>query len=140
MITGYNPAQELNERLIAQMADLARESKMNGAGREFRAIMGDFERKSLPIPTHFDERMTVVNKLGIHARPAAMFVKTASRFTCDILSRKMARSRNGKSIMGLMMLAAGRLLKLTIHAGWTGMPTRFPDRGVFFQRKFDEED
>jgi len=49
----------------------------------------------------------IANKLGIHARPAALFVKTANRFTCDIFVEKDGEKVNGKSIMGLMMLAAG---------------------------------
>jgi phosphocarrier protein len=56
----------------------------------------------------------VVNKLGIHARPAAMFVKTANRFACDIFVEKDGEKVNGKSIMGLMMLAAGQGSKLRI--------------------------
>ena len=50
---------------------------------------------------------TVTNKLGIHARPAAQFVKTASKFSCDIQVEKDDEQADGKSIMGLMMLAAG---------------------------------
>ena len=49
----------------------------------------------------------VINKLGIHARPAAMFVKVANRFGCSIMVEKDGEEVNGKSIMGLMMLAAG---------------------------------
>src|SRR5215510_5990335 len=58
----------------------------------------------------------VMNKLGIHARPAAMFVKTANRFSCDIFVEKDGEKVNGKSIMGLMMLAAGPGSTLTAHA------------------------
>lgn len=50
---------------------------------------------------------TVTNKLGIHARPAAQFVKTASQYTCDIQVEKDDEQADGKSVMGLMMLAAG---------------------------------
>jgi phosphotransferase system HPr (HPr) family protein len=50
---------------------------------------------------------TVSNKLGIHARPAAQFVKTASQYACDIQVEKDDEQADGKSIMGLMMLAAG---------------------------------
>lgn len=50
---------------------------------------------------------TVTNKLGIHARPAAQFVKTASLYSCDIQVEKDDEQADGKSIMGLMMLAAG---------------------------------
>ena len=58
----------------------------------------------------------VANKLGIHARPAAMFVKTANRFNCDIFVEKGGEKVNGKSIMGLMMLAAeeGSLVHLAV--------------------------
>ena len=51
--------------------------------------------------------LTISNKLGIHARPAAQFVKTASKFEADIRVEKDGEEVNGKSIMGLMMLAAG---------------------------------
>ncbi|MGJ8676727.1 MAG: HPr family phosphocarrier protein [Akkermansiaceae bacterium] len=57
---------------------------------------------------------TVTNKLGIHARPAAQFVKTASTFSCDIQVEKDDEQADGKSIMGLMMLAAGYGSVLTI--------------------------
>ena len=48
----------------------------------------------------------IVNKLGLHARPAAEFVKIANRFKCQIAVRKDDLEVNGKSIMGMMMLAA----------------------------------
>jgi phosphocarrier protein len=48
----------------------------------------------------------IVNPLGLHARPAAEFVKTAGRFAAQIAVRKDALEVNGKSIMGMMMLAA----------------------------------
>ncbi|HJM62258.1 MAG: phosphocarrier protein HPr [Roseibacillus sp.] len=53
------------------------------------------------------KELTISNKLGIHARPAAQFVKTASKFKADIRVEKDGEEVNGKSIMGLMMLAAG---------------------------------
>jgi phosphocarrier protein len=53
------------------------------------------------------KELTISNKLGIHARPAAQFVKTASKFDADIRVEKDGEEVNGKSIMGLMMLAAG---------------------------------
>jgi phosphocarrier protein len=56
----------------------------------------------------------IINKLGMHARPAAQFVKMASKFQCEIWVEKDDEPVNGKSIMGLMMLAAGKgeILKL----------------------------
>ena len=53
-----------------------------------------------------ERRVTVVNAHGIHARPAAEIVKTAARFTCGIMLEKDGLEVNGKSIMGVMMLAA----------------------------------
>ena len=58
----------------------------------------------------------VSNKLGIHARPAAMFVKTANRFRCEIFVEKDGERVNGKSIMGLMMLAAGPGVAIELRA------------------------
>jgi len=49
----------------------------------------------------------IQNKLGLHARPAALFVKAANRFTADITVEKGANKVSGKSIMGLMTLEAG---------------------------------
>ena len=60
--------------------------------------------------------MVVTNRNGIHARPAAMFVKTANRFESDIFVEKDGEKVNGKSIMGLMMLAAGPGSRLTVSA------------------------
>jgi phosphocarrier protein len=57
----------------------------------------------------------IVNRAGMHARPAAEFVKTAGRFTADITVEKDGLEVNGKSIMGVLMLAAeqGSLLRLS---------------------------
>lgn len=52
--------------------------------------------------------ITIVNKLGMHARAAARFVQTASRYNCEIHISKNGRTVNGKSIMGVMMLAAAK--------------------------------
>ncbi len=54
-----------------------------------------------------EERFTIRNKLGLHARPAALFVQTANQFDSDILIIKGKQKVNGKSIMGIMTLAAG---------------------------------
>ena len=83
--------------------------------------------------------LQVTNKLGIHARPAAMFVKTANRFSCDILVEKDGEKVNGKSIMGLMMLAAGPGSKLTIHANGPDASKAIAEIEGLLKRKFDEE-
>jgi phosphocarrier protein HPr len=81
----------------------------------------------------------VSNKLGIHARPAAMFVKTANRFHCDIFVEKDGEKVNGKSIMGLMMLAAGPGSKLTVHADGQDASQALAEIETLLERKFDEE-
>lgn len=58
--------------------------------------------------------ITITNEYGIHARPAAQIVKTANQFTADITIEKDGEEVDGKSIMGLMMLAAGHGSTLTI--------------------------
>ncbi len=81
----------------------------------------------------------VANKLGIHARPAAMFVKTANRFNCEIFVEKDGERVNGKSIMGLMMLAAGPGSKVTVHAEGHDAPQAMQELETLIKRKFDEE-
>ncbi len=81
----------------------------------------------------------VNNKLGIHARPAAMFVKTANRFRCDIFVEKDGEKVNGKSIMGLMMLAAGPGSKLTVSAHGQDASQALAELETLIERKFDEE-
>ena len=90
---------------------------------------GDFHTKEL----------TIVNKSGIHARPAAMFVKIANRFGSDIFVEKDGEKINGKSIMGLMMLAAGPGSKVTLHVKGADAPAAIAELEALVQRKFDEE-
>ena len=82
---------------------------------------------------------TVANKLGIHARPAALFVKTANRFRCDIFVEKDGETVNGKSIMGLMMLAAGPGSKVTVHANGQDANQALAEIETLMLRKFDED-
>src|SRR5438105_1352792 len=89
--------------------------------------------------TEVKKELTVINKLGIHARPAALFVKTANKFQSDILVEKEGEQVNGKSIMGLMMLAAGYGSRLTLIAEGTDAEEAIKELEVLFTRKFDEE-
>ena len=59
--------------------------------------------------------VTIVNKLGLHARPSAAFTQAATRFKSQVWISKGARRVNGKSIMGVMMLAAARGAALKIE-------------------------
>jgi phosphocarrier protein len=84
------------------------------------------------------KELTIQNKLGIHARPAAMFVKTASRFTAEILVIKDGERINGKSIMGLMMLAAGPGSRILIEATGSDASHAVSELEALIKRKFDE--
>lgn len=82
---------------------------------------------------------TVTNKLGIHARPAALFVKVASRFDSDIFVEKDGETVNGKSIMGLMLLAAGHGSKIKVHADGDDAGQAMVELEALLRRKFDED-
>lgn len=60
--------------------------------------------------------VTICNKLGLHARAASKLVNCASRFTSEIWLQRGDREINGKSIMGVLTLAAGKGTLITVHA------------------------
>ncbi len=86
------------------------------------------------------KELVVTNKNGIHARPAMLFVKTANRFGCNIFVEKDGERVNGKSIMGLMMLAAGPGSKLTVRAEGDDASRALGELEILLRRKFDEEE
>lgn len=61
------------------------------------------------------KEITIINKLGLHARAAAKFVTLASTFASDIRLARAERVVNGKSIMGVMMLAAAKGVRLELR-------------------------
>lgn len=84
--------------------------------------------------------LVVENKMGIHARPAAMIVRIANTYSGEVWVEKDEERVNGKSIMGLMMLAAGKGSTLTIH---TEGPADSADSMLqqltdLFKRRFEE--
>jgi phosphocarrier protein len=83
--------------------------------------------------------VTVVNKLGIHARPAAVFARTANRFKSDVFVEKDGETINAKSIMGLMMLAAGPGSKLVVIAQGPDAPAAVQAIEELIASKFGEE-
>ncbi len=66
-------------------------------------------------PKALEKKFVIQNKLGLHARPAALFVQTANRFKCDVDVLKGRQKVNGKSIMGIMTLAAGIGTPITLR-------------------------
>jgi len=63
-----------------------------------------------------EKELIIKNKLGLHARPAALFVQMANKFECEIIVIKDAQEVDGKSIMGILMLAAGQGSRIQIRA------------------------
>jgi len=64
----------------------------------------------------FKKEVIIKNKSGLHARPAALFVQVANKYDCEITVKKGKQRVNGKSIMGIMMLAAEKGSKVFIVA------------------------
>ncbi len=81
----------------------------------------------------------VTNKLGIHARPAAMFVKAANQFQSDVYVEKNGERVNGKSIMGLMMLAAGQGSVIRVEASGPDAESVLEELAGLITRKFNED-
>src|SRR5256885_712189 len=86
-----------------------------------------------------EKEITIVNRLGLHARPAAMFVRVSSRFRADIWVSKEGEEINGKSIMGLMMLAAGQGSKLRVRAEGPDAAEAVKEIEELIQSRFNEE-
>ena len=83
--------------------------------------------------------ISIVNRLGLHARPAAMFVRIASRYRSEIWVAKEGEEVNGKSIMGLMMLAAGQGTKLVLSAEGADAEKAIQELELLIEKRFDEE-
>lgn len=84
--------------------------------------------------------MTVQNKMGIHARPAAMIVRISNKYPhTNLTVEKDGEQGNGKSIMSLMMLAAGKGSELRFSAEGEEAKIMLDEIENLFNRKFDEE-
>src|ERR1700747_212221 len=86
-----------------------------------------------------EKELTVVNRLGLHARPAAMFVRIASRHRSEIWGSKEGEEVNGKSIMGLMMLAAGQGSKLRIRCEGPDAEKAMEELEELINARFNED-
>lgn len=81
----------------------------------------------------------IVNKLGLHARASALFVKTASRFSSDIKLGKEGIEVNGKSIMGIMMLAAAKGSRVSLTVDGIDEAEAHKTLGELIDNGFGEE-
>jgi phosphocarrier protein HPr len=112
-----------------------------------RGVDPDFDRShasymdkpaATPAPQPVIKELVVQNKMGIHARPAAMIVRITNKFKAEVLVEKDEEQVNGKSIMGLMMLAAGRDSKVKFIATGADAEAMVTEIEALFVKKFDE--
>ncbi|MFW5883793.1 MAG: HPr family phosphocarrier protein [Verrucomicrobiota bacterium] len=82
--------------------------------------------------------LTVRNRMGIHARPAAMIVRLANKYDAEVTVEKDDEEVNGKSIMGLMMLAAGQGSQLCFRVEGANGKELLDELEALFDRKFEE--
>src|SRR3954467_1722473 len=101
--------------------------------------MGLLNRKNNARSQKVEKEITIVNRLGLHARPAAMFVRIASRYRAEVWVAKEGEEVNGKSIMGLMMLAAGQGSKLHIRCEGPDADKALAELEELINSKFNED-
>lgn len=85
------------------------------------------------------QTFTIKNKLGLHARAAALLVKTANRFVSEVNLEKDGLVVNGKSIMGILMLAATKGTRITLRVEGKDASQAIETLGKLFENKFGEE-
>ena len=86
------------------------------------------------------QTLTIVNKLGLHARAAAKLVKLASQFESAIQVKRQQREVNGKSIMGVMLLAAAKGTEIELTVEGTDETTAMTQLSELIQSGFGEEE
>ena len=108
--------------------------------REFPLTLNPTVNKgdTTPASQQVIKELVVQNKMGIHARPAAMIVRITNKFKAEVFVEKDEEQVNGKSIMGLMMLAAGKGSKVKFLASGDDAAQMLTELEQLFARKFDE--
>jgi len=84
--------------------------------------------------------VTIINKLGLHARAAAKFVTLASAFDSNIEITRNGKTVNGKSIMGVMMLAASKGTQITLHANGSDESRALDELEALIKDRFGEDE
>src|SRR5213594_1805104 len=117
-------------RDIARLIEVAAmDQKLKGLGQASAAARDQ----------KIEKEISIVNRLGLHARPAAMFVRIASRYRSEIWVAKEGEEVNGKSIMGLMMLAAGQGSKLRIRCEGPDAEKALEELEELIKARFNED-
>lgn len=87
-----------------------------------------------------EERVTIINRLGLHARAAAKFVKLANRFVASVKIEKDGISIDGKSILGILTLAAVQGSMITLKISGKDEKSALMALVALIKNKFDEEE
>ena len=87
-----------------------------------------------------ERELAIQNRLGLHARAAAMFVQTASRFRSAVRIRKNGEEVDGKSILGILLLAASEGTKIIVSVEGDDEKDAFAAVEDLIARRFDEEE
>ncbi|WP_411832786.1 HPr family phosphocarrier protein [Pseudoxanthomonas mexicana] len=86
-----------------------------------------------------ERELTVANRLGLHARATAKLVQVLAPFRCNVTLSAKGREVNAKSIMGVMLLAAGQGTPVTVRVDGEDEATAMDALVSLFERKFDED-
>ncbi|SDQ52690.1 HPr family phosphocarrier protein [Pseudoxanthomonas sp. CF125] len=86
-----------------------------------------------------ERELTVSNRLGLHARATAKLVQVLSAYRCSATLSAKGREVNAKSIMGVMLLAAGQGTPVTVRVDGEGEAEALEAVAALFERRFDEE-
>ena len=86
-----------------------------------------------------ERELTVSNRLGLHARATAKLVQVLSAYRCNATLSAKGREVNAKSIMGVMLLAAGQGTPVTVRVDGEGEAEALEAVAALFERRFDEE-
>lgn len=92
------------------------------------------------MPDRANARVVIVNKLGLHARPAMAFAETAGKHRCDVRIRRAGQAIDGKSVMEIMLLAATAGTELEIEAEGAGADACVEELRDLVERGFDEDE
>jgi phosphocarrier protein HPr len=92
------------------------------------------------LPDRASVRVVIVNKLGLHARPAMAFAEAAAKHRCEVKIRRGAQAIDGKSVMEIMLLAATAGTELEIEAEGAGADGCVAELRDLVERGFDEDE
>ena len=96
-------------------------------------------RRAKDAPQAIRSRFEIKNRLGLHARAAALLVQTLGKFDAEVTVAKDGQEVSGKSILGLMMLAAGQGSVIDVAASGPEAAAALASLEALIERRFDEE-